>query len=475
VPGIEIQGITEAQRDKLLAANEGHFLDFKATAIAPAKLTESLSAFANSDGGELYIGVAEGPAGSKLWRGFADPEAANGHIQALEMLFPLGRDFGYAFLAAPGSTGLILQIQVLKTREIKRAADGHPYIRRGAQKLQVRTAEMIRRLEYTKGLASFETELVNADPTVVSNSVVTIEFMLEVIPTTEPELWLKKQQLIRESRPSVAGVLLFAEEPQAIVPKHCGVKLYRYKTKDKAGARETLAFDPITIEGHVYAQIDRSVSETVRIVEEMALLGESGMERVKYPREALHEIITNAIIHRDYSLADDVHIRVFDNRIEVESPGKLPAHITVANILNERFARNGSVVRLLNKFPSPPNKDVGEGLNTAFSAMHKLGLKEPKIEEKENSVLVTIRHETLASPAVVILEYLEAHDTIRNKTARELTHIAGDYVVKEIFRKLEDRQLIERVPGTRTGSTAYQKGRRFSEWRKAEGADPKDS
>jgi ATP-dependent DNA helicase RecG len=64
-----------------------------------------------------------------------------------------------------------------------------------------------------------------------------------------------------------------------------------------------------------------------------------------------------------------VHIRIFDNRIDVESPGRLPAHITPENILKERFARNPTLVRLINKFPNPPNKDVGEGLNTAFAAM----------------------------------------------------------------------------------------------------------
>ena len=49
-------------------------------------------------------------------------------------------------------------------------------------------------------------------------------------------------------------------------------------------------------------------------------MGEDSLERVQYPPETLHEIITNAVIHRDYSIADDVHIRIFDNRIEVQSP-----------------------------------------------------------------------------------------------------------------------------------------------------------
>src|SRR5438874_8119041 len=144
---------------------------------------------------------------------------------------------------------------------------------------------------------------------------------------------------------------------------------------------------------------------------------------IEYPPETLHEIITNAVIHRDYSIADDVHVRIFDNRIEVQSPGRLPAHVTPKNILDERFARNGAIVRLLNKFPNPPNRDVGEGLNTAFEKMHQLGLREPSIEERDADVLVTIRHEPLASPEQTIMKFLETHSTIRNKEAREITHI----------------------------------------------------
>ena len=97
--------------------------------------------------------------------------------------------------------------------------------------------------------------------------------------------------------------------------------------------------------------------------------------------------------------------------------------------------------------------------------MHRVGLKEPAIENLENSVLVAIRHEALASPEMIILEYLETHETIKNKEAREICHIQADYVVKEIFRKLSERQLIERIPGTRTAATAYRKGLRFIDWR----------
>src|SRR5262249_9408175 len=147
-----------------------------------------------------------------------------------------------------------------------------------------------------------------------------------------------------------------------------GIKIYRYQTSDEQGTRETLHGDPVSIEGSLYDQVHRAVRTTADTIESVRVNTPNGLESVRYPITALHEVITNAVLHRDYSIADDIHIRVFDNRVEVISPGTLPGHVTPENILEERFARNGILVRLINKFPDPPNKDVGEGLNTAFEA-----------------------------------------------------------------------------------------------------------
>lgn len=262
--------------------------------------------------------------------------------------------------------------------------------------------------------------------------------------------------LIHNNRPTVAGVLLFSDEPQAVLQKHCGIKVYRYKTTDVAGFRQVLADNPLTIEGCVYEQIKFAVKATQEITESIPKMGASGLEAISYPPETLHEIVTNAVLHRDYSIKDDIHIRIFDDRVEVQSPGHLPAHITVANILDERFARNGTLVRILNKFPDPPNKDVGEGLNTAFREMVNLGLKRPIIKELDNAVLVMIKHELLASPEEIIIEYLKQYGTIKNSKAREIAHISTDFRMKSIFNRMEAGGTIEKVPGTRTASTAYQ-------------------
>lgn len=466
---INVVQITEAQATLVEGIGEGQFSEIKGRQIIPGKLTKTISAFANTDGGDLYVGVSEDVLGGgvkkRRWDGFVDVEAANGCLQTFERLFPLGTGFQYEFLKCENRSGLVLHAQVSRTQAIAKADDGIAYVRRGAASYPVNTPDQLRRLEYAKGVASFENELINISITDIVESPVTKTFLDYVVPSAMPEAWLAKQQLIREDRPTVAGVLLFSEEPQAAMPKRCGVKIYRYKTKEAEGFRDVLAEDPKTIEGCLNDQIRAAVAKTIEITESIPKMGLTGFEKVQYPKETLHEIITNAIIHRDYSIADDVHIRIFDNRIEVQSPGRLPAHVTIKRILQERFARNGAIVRLLNKFPDPPNKDVGEGLNTAFAKMHELGLKDPEIEEKDADVLVIIRHEALASPEEAIMKYLETHDSIKNKTAREITNIRMDYQMKNIFGKMEEAGLIEQVPGTRTNSTAYRKKRFIREFR----------
>jgi len=458
---LEVQLIDESQAEIVTLIGEGQYTEVKGMAVTPGKLTKTLAAFANSDGGDLYIGVTEiqlaGGVKKRQWQGFTDVEAANGFLQAFDRLFPLGTDFQYEFMRCEHRQGIVLHAQVRRTQAIMRADDGTPYVRRGAANQPVAGAEALKRLEYAKGIASFENEFVNTASEMITKSPITVAFLKHVVPTAEAEAWLTKQTLLNQGRPTVAGVLLFAEEPQAALPKRCGVKIYRYKTKEAEGFRDVLAFDPLTIEGCIYEQVKATVAKTVEITENIPRMGEGGLEKIRYPQETLHEIITNAIIHRDYSVADDVHIRIFDNRIEVQSPGRLPAHVTVKQILQERFARNGAIVRLLNKFPDPPNKDVGEGLNTAFAKMKELGLKEPQIEERDNEVLVVIRHELLASPEETIMKHLETHDTIRNRDARALTGVRMDYQMKSIFSKMEEKGMIEQVPGTVTSQIAYRK------------------
>lgn len=454
---VEVVEIQADEVETILSLEEGHFGDLKAIEIAPSKLTRTLSAFANAEGGDLYVGVAEDKAKTRAWRGFDDVEGANAHVATFAETIGLDEFFDLQLLrkADDPDTSLVLKASIQRTPDVRTASDGVIYQRLAAANRPITDAEAIKRLEYDKGVRSFETHPLDIPLESVSNSETIITFMLAVVPTGEPEVWLRKQLLIRDEKPTVAANLLFSDEPQAALPKQSTVKLYRYATGEAEGTRKNLMGQPVTIEGNLYEVIRDAVAQTVGLVEAIKVVTPQGLQPAWYPEVALHEIITNAVIHRDYSVADDIHVRVFDNRIEVMSPGPFAGHVTEENVLTTRFSRNGNVVRWINKFPNPPNKDVGEGLRTAFDAMKSHKLQPPKITGSRNSVLVSIGHDQLASPEEMIIEYLQNNIEVANAQVRALTGIGSENEVKRIFQRMIKTGELERIPDRAQSQAAY--------------------
>lgn len=445
---VALRHLDETAHSEILSVNETHFIDLKSAEIAPGKLTRTVSSFANTSGGEIFVGIeeVEGAEGKeRIWKGFVDQESANAIFQVLEKLNPLGNNYSAEFLSAPAAEGIVLHLTIFKTQEIVLSSDDRVYVRRNAQNLPIAGEQALERLRYDKGIKSFEDEIINIDRSEIENSNVIIEFLIDSIPTNEPNIWTEKQRVVTGGRPTVAGILLYSDNPQSILPKRSAIKILRYQTKQEA-ERDYLVFNPITIEGPIYELIYSAVDKVKEIIEGIEKTGASGMEKVIYPEEALHELLTNAVLHRDYNIAADVQVRIFDNRVEIESPGRLPGHVTVANISKTQFARNPKIVRLVNKFRNPPNKDVGEDINTAFEAMGKLRLKKPIIEELDGSVLVILRHESLASPEQIVMDYLKTEIEITNAIGRDLTGIKSENSMKQVFYRLRERGQIEQTP-----------------------------
>lgn len=138
---VDTRTLNGSEARSVIATEEGPYHDVKRIAIPPAKLSQSVSAFANTGGGELFIGIAEIKENGqerREWQGFTDREDANGHIQAIESLSPLGNHYNYEFLKCDGFTGLVLHIIVFKTLNIIGSTDGTPYVRKNASNLPVR-------------------------------------------------------------------------------------------------------------------------------------------------------------------------------------------------------------------------------------------------------------------------------------------------------------------------------------------------
>ncbi len=391
----------------------------------------------------------------RSYDGFSTVEECNKFIQVLESLEGLYENYNVVYLRCKDNT-FCMQITILKSNKIVKSTDGSVWIRKGAQNLKCDNPEKMRRLEIDKGIFLYENEIVqDSELKNAIDSNIYAFFVENVIPNIDKEKWIHSQRLCNGDHLNVAGTLLFTDEPQCALPKRSAVKIYRYRTTGE-GTRETMVGDPITVEGCAYYQIYNAVKEVKAILESLKTL-DIVFKDINYPETTLHEIITNAVLHRDYSIIKDIQIRIFDNRVEVESPGRLAGHITLKNILYEQFARNPKLVRLINKFPYPPNKDVGEGLNAAFKAMQALRLKQPVIEELDNSVLVIIQHEKIASPEEVVMDFLIQNDFITNKIGREITGIESENTMKRVFWKLRDAGMIERIPELKGNKSAWRK------------------
>ena len=189
----------------------------------------------------------------------------------------------------------------------------------------------------------------------------------------------------------MAGILLFHANPVAVIPRKCAVKIARYETREDDPERDHLAHQE-TIEGPCYQLIHETVDCVRKIMSSVQFGQKDGLRHLDYPQEAIWETIVNAVIHRDYSISDDIQILIFNDRIEISSPGRLPGYVNVRNILEARYSRNPKIVRTLNRYKTPPNKDLGEGLNTTFQKMKEWGLKEPIITEDGNYVRVVLPH-----------------------------------------------------------------------------------
>lgn len=439
----------------ILEMDEDHFRDFKDKSSVP-KISKTASAFANADGGQLFIGIRDASEKERLNNLFVNQEEANAIVAAIYNIFADGPEFLNCEFLSMNGRGLCLLVDVQKTPFVVRSTDGRVFKRQNAQDREVKLSTDLARLELEKGVRSFEDSSTTILPEEIEKSSILLNFLGNIIPNADPSEFLRKERLLTDGGSLRFGaVILFDENPQSLAPQ-ASTKVYRYKTLAEEGEREDLDGHPETIEGPVYDVIYESVRRTKEIVESIPIMSQSGLSSIRYPHEAIHEVICNALLHRDYSINDYVHIRIFDNRVEVESPGKLAGPVTVQNILKQRFARNKKLVRLIAKFPSPPNKDVGEGLNTAFRSMQQLNLGRPDIEETESSVVVRLKHEPLASKADIIKKYLLRNKTINNTGARRICNVQSDSIIRKLFHDMIKANELEKVPGTRGKGTKYQ-------------------
>ena len=135
--------------------------------------------------------------------------------------------------------------------------------------------------------------------------------------------------------------------------------------------------------------------------------------------------ITNAVIHRDYRLPVDVMVRIFSDRIEIESPGLLAGPVTTANIARiGAHSRNPLLIQHLRQFPDPPNLDAGEGVRMMFNTMQEAGLYPPlyvsRPKTSREAVIVHLANQNRPSAWEQVSAYIDEHGSVGNAEVRQL-------------------------------------------------------
>jgi ATP-dependent DNA helicase RecG len=273
-------------------------------------------------------------------------------------------------------------------------------------------------------------------------------------------------------QPTRAAVLLFAEEPGSLLAAHdtrADIRLMVYQGKSEAsGSMPTLVRQPKTIRGPLIDQIDDAVKAVLEELARGLVMPASGFKtRHVYPQRVVKESIVNAVIHRDYRLNRDIFIRIFDDRIEIESPGAFPGHITVATIAKAGSrARNPLIAQNLREFPEAPNIDAGEGVRAMFSGMSEAGLYPPQYRESVDqaieTVTVTLLNAERPSAWDEVSDWLDRHGEIANADLCRIARV-DTLRASKMFKEWRDQGLLVPLPDRGKRNMAYTKPARGAE------------
>ena len=197
--------------------------------------------------------------------------------------------------------------------------------------------------------------------------------------------------LDRRDNPTIAAVLLFAREPQRWLPE-ARLRVLRYRGSERGtGARQQLLSDT-QVEGPIPRVIERARAAVIdQLPTRRALTASGRFEPVSLlPLDAWLEGLVNAVVHRSYSHGGD-HIRVdiFDDRMEIESPGRFPGIFKLSDPLQiRRFARNPLIARVCSDLRL--GQELGEGIRRMFQEMKLAGLADPEYRQTSGSVRLVL-------------------------------------------------------------------------------------
>ena len=354
---------------EIIAHKEDQPFDCKSIQIDPKTLAIPIVAFANADGGVIAIGVSDKTR--KI-------EGVDQHTERLNELLRVPLDFCnpsvpitsdlLPCIDKDGNDNHILLMYIPASSELHANQVDEAYMRVGDKSRKLSFEERIQ-LMYDKGERYYEDTAVYG-AIVDDIDMAAVERYTELIGYTKSA----KQYLHEnngfittnakgEEQVSVACVLLFGKYPQKFFPRG-RTRFIRYKgTEERVGAEMNVIKD-VTFEGTILDQVKATIAYLETQVEEHTFLGQHGqfVTHRDYPKFVIQEMVVNACCHRAYNIkGTEIQIKMFDNRLVFESPGRLPGTVKPSNIRHTHFSRNPKIAQFLKAYDFV--KEFGEGVD----------------------------------------------------------------------------------------------------------------
>lgn len=356
------------------------------------RLAETLVAFANGDGGTVLLGVREDGRPAEGLLGDEMEEALRAAI--VQCRPPIRTEWEQ--METP--EGAVAAIHVPRSTELHSLADGRVLIRSGAENHPL-GGEQVRQLASGKSSGDFEmqdvagAQMADLDQDVIKDYIARREEKQgRQIKLPQDRLLQQIGALTAGGQPTVAGLLLFGLEPQFYLPQS-GLTFVRFSGTELRGPGGLPGYsrrDEIT--GPLAQIIERTwaiLMQEMRL--EAVVKGLRREERTEYPPIAVREALVNAVCHRDYRLTGRrIEIRMFDDRMEIHSPGGLPGYITIDNIVEEHFSRNPRLVNGLYHWNYI--EELGLGVDKMIETMVQAGHPQPVFKATPHSFTVTLQN-----------------------------------------------------------------------------------
>ncbi len=362
---------------------EGQTFDCKSAKVEPKALAVPIVAMANADGGMLAIGISD------KTRRIEGVDQYPSHInELLKVPFALcvpSVSVKPEYIPCIDSEGrqnhvLLLHIPASATLHANQADE--VFMRVGDSSRKLGFEERIS-LMYDKGERYFE-DTAAYDATIEDVDLDCVQDFLNVIGYSKsPMEYLRENYNFIMNKDgkelaSTACILLFGKKPQQFFPR-ARVRFIRYMGTEEKVGREMNVIKDVTFEGRILDQIKKTIDFLESQVKEHTYLGEKGVfvtDR-EYSPFVLQEMTVNSVCHRDYSIkGTEIQIKMFDDRLVFETPGKFPGIVRSDNIRHTHFSRNPKIAEYLKAYKYV--REFGEGVDRMCKELEAKGLKDPK-------------------------------------------------------------------------------------------------